>query len=172
MQMSSPLVACWMGKVTLFIPYFGQLLSWINLDLGIQVCFYHGMDVYQKTWLQFIFPFYIWLLVIVIIIICHYSPKVMKLMGMRNIEILATLFLLSYTKLLKTISAVFSAMSISVADSNNTLDPLTAQKVWVYDGNIDYLSGKHLPLFIAALLILLFVFLPFTLLLVFGQYLI
>ncbi len=153
-------------------PIFRTTLSWINLDSGIQVCFYHGMDVYQKTWLQFIFPFYILLLVIAIIILCHYSPKIMKLLGMRNIEILATLFLLSYTKLLKTISVVFSAINISVGDSNDTSDPLTLQRVWVYDGNIDYLSDKHLPLFIAALLILLFVFLPFTLLLVFGQYLI
>ena len=27
-------------------------LSWINLDFGIEACFYSGMDVYQKSWLQ------------------------------------------------------------------------------------------------------------------------
>ena len=37
-------------------PILHVFISWINLDLGIEVCFYSGMDVYQKTWLQFVFP--------------------------------------------------------------------------------------------------------------------
>ena len=41
-------------------PFLHAFISWINLDLGIEVCFYSGMNVYQKTWLQFVFPFYIW----------------------------------------------------------------------------------------------------------------
>ena len=75
-------------------PFLHVFISWINLDLGIEVCFYSGMDVYQKTWLQFVFPFYIWFLVGVIVLVCHFSSTVMKLMGMRNIEVLATPFLL------------------------------------------------------------------------------
>lgn len=31
-------------------------IAWVNLDLGIETCFYPGMDSYQKTWLQFAFP--------------------------------------------------------------------------------------------------------------------
>ena len=45
------------------------------------------------------------------------------------------------------------------------------QRVWTYDGNIEYLKGKHVALFTVALLLLLFLFLPYTLLLTFGQYL-
>ncbi len=150
-------------------PVLRVIMSWINLDLGIKTCFYSGMDVHQKTWLQFIFPFYIWVLVLGIIVVCHYSPRIMKLMGMRNVEVLATLFLLSYTKILKTISTVFSVANISVANATNTSDPFASQTVWAYDGNIDYLGHRHLPLFIMALLFLLFIFLPYTLLLVFGQ---
>ena len=37
-------------------------VSWLNLNLGIETCFYHGMDTYDKTWLQFVFPMYILLL--------------------------------------------------------------------------------------------------------------
>ena len=44
------------------------------------------------------------------------------------------------------------------------------RKVWFYDGNVDYLKGKHIPLFIAALLLLL-IFLPYTAILIFIQYL-
>ena len=42
-------------------------ISWINLDFGIQTCFYNGMDTYAKTWLQFVFPVYIWIIVVTIV---------------------------------------------------------------------------------------------------------
>ena len=152
-------------------PFLHVFISWINLDLGIEVCFYSGMDVYQKTWLQFVFPFYIWFLVGVIILLCHYSSRFMKIMGMRNIEVLATLFLLSYAKLLKTIVTALSVTNIMVASADNITDPLRPHKVWVYDGNIDYFSSKHLPLFIVAVLFLFTLFMPYTLFLLCGQWL-
>ena len=49
--------------------------------------------------------------------------------------------------------------------------PTYNKGVWLYDANIDYLSGKHIPLFIVAVLVFLFLFLPYTLLLLFGQWL-
>ena len=152
-------------------PFLRVFISWINLDLGIEVCFYSGMDVYQKTWLQFVFPFYVWFLVGVIILVCHYSSTVMKLMGMRNIEVLATLFLLSYAKLLKTIVTALSVTNIMVASADNITDPLCPHKVWVYDGNIDYFGPKHLPLFIVAVLFLFMLFMPYTVFLLCGQWL-
>ena len=41
--------------------------------------------------------------------------------------------------------------------------------MWLYDGNIDYLKGKHIYLFAAAAVLLLFLVLPYTLVLVFVQ---
>ena len=152
-------------------PFLHVFISWINLDLDIEVCFYSGLDVYQKTWLQFVFPFYIWFLVGVIILVCHYSSSVMKLMGMRNIEVLATLFLLSYAKLLKTIVTALSVTNIMVASADNITDPLRPHKVWVYDGNIDYFGPKHLPLFIVSVLFLFMLFMPYTMFLLCGQWL-
>ena len=150
-------------------PMLRIFLSWINLDFGIEACFYSGMDVYQKSWLQFVFPFYVWFLVGTIILFCHYSSTVMKLMGLRNIEVLATLFLLSYSKLLKTIVTALSYTDILVASADNVSDTLTPQRVWVYDANINYFSRKHLPLFVVALVFLILLFLPYTILLTFGQ---
>ena len=43
--------------------------------------------------------------------------------------------------------------------------------VWLYDARVDYLHGKHIPLFLVAVLVFLFLFLPYTLLLLFGQWL-
>ena len=56
-----------------------QLLAWLNLDLGIETCFYDGMTIYAYTWLQFVFPFYVWFLIGVIIVATHYSTKLTRI---------------------------------------------------------------------------------------------
>ena len=43
--------------------------------------------------------------------------------------------------------------------------------MWLYDANIDYFSIKHIPLFVLAMLVFVFLFIPYTLLLLFGQWL-
>ena len=43
-----------------FVPVF---ISWLNLDIGFDICFFEGMDVYAKIWLQLAFPAYIVFLV-------------------------------------------------------------------------------------------------------------
>ena len=35
------------------------LLSLLNVDLGIETCFYDGMEKYAKIWLQLAFPSYL-----------------------------------------------------------------------------------------------------------------
>ena len=38
--------------------FLSWFIAWINLDLGIETCFYNGLHAYVKTWLQFVFPLY------------------------------------------------------------------------------------------------------------------
>ena len=83
-------------------------IAWLNLDVGIETCYYNGMDTYGRTWLQFVFPLYVWALVGLIIVVSHYSTNAARIFGRNPVSVLATLFLLSYTKLLQTIIAVFS----------------------------------------------------------------
>ena len=59
-------------------------IAWINLDFGIETCFYDGMDAYSKTWLQFVFPVYIWVLVGLMILISHYSKKFASMLGIET----------------------------------------------------------------------------------------
>ena len=138
-------------------------IAWLNLDCGIEVCFYDGMDAYSRTWLQFVFPLYIWVMVGFLILVSHYSFRVSKWLGNNPVAVLATLFLLSYTKLLQTIIVTFSFTFLEYPDGNKA--------VWLYDGNVPFLRGKHAYLFIAGMVILLFLFLPYTLLLLLGQWL-
>ena len=150
-------------------PILSVFIAWLNLDSGVETCFYPGMDTYKKTWLQFVFPIYIWLLVVAIIVASYYSSTAMKVFGRNNIAILATLFRLSYSKILKTIITALSATQLLRGKAGDVTSPLMPHTVWAYDGNIKYLKGKHVILFTVALLLLLFLFLPYTLLLTFGQ---
>ena len=138
-------------------------IAWLNLDLGIETCFYNGMDAYVKTWLQFVFPLYVWALIGMIILGSYYSGRMAKVFGSNPIAVLATLFLLSYAKLLCTVIAALSLTYLEYPDDLQIA-------VWLYDGNIRYFSGKHIPLFTAAMVCLIFLFLPYTTLLVFGQW--
>ena len=138
-------------------------IAWLNLDVGIETCYYNEMDMYGRTWLQFIFPLYVWALVALIIIVSHYSTYAARIFGRNPVSVLATLFLLSYTKLLRTIITVFSVGFIEYPEMKMT------KAIWLYDGNINYLQGKHILLFITALFFLVVLFLPYTFLLLFGQ---
>ena len=60
------------------INIFTIFISWLNLDLGIETCFYDSMDIYAYSWFQFLFPFYVWFLVCCIILACRYSQSVAK----------------------------------------------------------------------------------------------
>ena len=141
------------------IPFFSQIISWINLDFGIKICFYNGMDRYVKEWLQFAFPFYVWAIIIVIILICRVSSKVSRLVGSNAVPVLATLLLLSYTKLLRTIVAVLHKRDITLHCQNSS-HQLT---VWYEDPTLQYAKGKHLYLFSFALIVLVLFCLPYTL---------
>ena len=133
-------------------------ISWLNLDLGIETCFYNGMDAYAKTLLQFVFPIYVWSLVGVIIFVSHFSQKIASLLGSNPIAVLATLFLISYAKILRAIIAAFSFTHLEY--------PYGRVAVWTYDGNLEYFTALSLT----ASLSFIFLILPFTLLLFFGQW--
>ena len=152
----------------IFFPYgtnntfLSIFIAWLNLDLGIETCFYSDLNAYAKTWLQFLFPLYIWIIVVLIIVSSHYSTTAAKLSGRNAVQVLATLFLLSYAKLLRITTTAFSFTLLEYPDGS-------VKKIWLYDGNVDYLKGKHIALFVAALLLLLFISLPYTVALLFIQ---
>ena len=81
-------------------------ISWVNLDLGIETCFYSQMSSQAKVLLQLVFPAYLFLLIFLIIILSKYFALFSKLLSNRNpVAALATLIVLSYSKLLRFIIA-------------------------------------------------------------------
>ena len=140
-------------------------VAWLNLDLGIDVCFIDGLDAYIKTWLQLAFPAYIISLVVVVIIVSEYSPKFAGLIGKKDpVSTLATLILLSYAKLLSVTITALSFATLDYPDGKQEI-------VWLPDGNVKYFQGKHIPLVLVAVLIII-IGLPYTILLFLWQWIV
>ena len=139
----------------LLTKFLSVFIAWLNLDLGIQTCFFTGMTAYTKTWLQFVFPVYVWIMVGFMIYGSRHFPTISRLIGSNAVHVLATLFLLSYAKLLRTVIAVSLS---TVLIGKNSSAPL----VWLLDGNIQFFRGTHIALFIMALVVVLVYIVPFT----------
>ena len=145
------------NPLTLFLP-------WLNLDLGIEICFYTGLNYYSYTWLQFIFPFYLWFLVGLIILACKYSSRAMKLFGSNPVAVLATVVLMSYSKLLHTSQEILSYVTVYYSNG-------TQEKRWKMDPNLHYFQGEHIPLAMFGIFIVTLFLIPYLVLISFGYYL-
>ena len=78
------------------------------------------MDTYAKTWLQFVFPVYVLILLLLIILLNKYYPALSKFYRVKNTQsdeshniphpmyVLATFFILAYGKIVRTIIASLS----------------------------------------------------------------
>ena len=132
---------------TSFVTVF---VSWLNLEFGFDTCYFQGMDTCTKTWLQLAFPAYIIILVVLVIVISSHSIKFSNLIGKKNpVATLSTLILLSYAKLLEV---CFKSLLVGILEY-----PDGSRKwLWLPDATIKYLSGKHIPLYITSVLVLLF----------------
>ena len=138
-------------------------ISLANLDLGIKTCFYNGMDDYAKMWLQLAFPFYLILIAALLILASRYSATVQKITAHRALPVLATLFLLSYAKVLRIVSiALFFYSSIThLPSEHSTL-------VWSVDANVPLFGVKFTLLFVVCLILFL-AMIPFNGILLFTK---
>ena len=149
----------------IFLPYLGQsfptiFVAWLNLDTGFDVCIAEHNDAYTKAWLELLFPIYLFVIITIIITTSKYSKRFSYLIGKHDpVATLATMILLSYTKLLRSTITMLSIARLEYTNSSGMI-----YRVWRLDGNILYLRDKHIALFVMALIILL-VGIPFTIIL-------
>ena len=139
------------------VSFFSTFIAWLNLDLGIQVCFFHGLSAFGRAWLQFLFPAYIWILVGIMILGSRYSTRMARVTGNNAVPVLATLFLLSYAKLLRTVIDATSFTTITGAGGG-------VAALWLVDGNLLFLNVPHIFLFLMSLIAAFAYIIPFTVL--------
>ena len=136
---------------SLFLPFskpnlLTVFIAWLNLSIGFDVCLYIGLNEYIKAWLLFIFPIYLIVLVIAVILFSGYSSKFASIIGKKNpAATLATLILLSYTKCFQTIIKILSFTILKYPDGS-------LKFVWLPDANVQFLEPKRVPLFLIAVL--------------------
>ena len=140
-------------------------VAWLNFDFGIQTCFYDGLNIYHYSWLEFLFPFYLWVIIIIIIMGSHYSQRVSDSLGHNAVAVLDTILLMSYSKILKATIVPLSSTSLIHLPKD------TIERVWLYNANMSYFQDPHhIVLGIFAIFTLLFLFLPYTFLLLCGHW--
>ncbi len=127
--------------------FFTVVIYMFNTQIGMKRCFWESMTAYGRTWFSYVFPLYMISLVLAIIIISKYSLRCAHLLGRRNpVATLATLILLSYAYFLRSILDILSFTVLKYPDGNHTV-------VWLPDASVKYFQGKHIPLFLSAIIL-------------------
>ena len=139
---------------SMFASFVDVAVSWMNLNVGFPVCFYGNMSTVAKIGLQFVFPVYLWLLVLILVFASRYSVHLANMIASSSVQVLATLIQLSFAKLLSTVAAAF--ISAKVSTSNNS-----TITVWYHDGNVKYLQDEHLVLFLLSVITTVIFLLPY-----------
>ena len=127
------------------------LVKFINLSLGFELCFYDGMDTLAKVGIQLLFPAYLFVIMIVIIILAKYSSKISNA-GFSAAKTFSTLLLLCYTSVVETCIQIVAGKTIN--GINGTF--------WYADPIIPYGQGFHGFLVFVAVVLILFYILPFS----------
>jgi len=135
-----------------------------NLDIGIEVCFYNGMTPHVATWLGFIFPIYLLCIVAGLVVASRYSVNVERLTRKKVIPVIATLFLLSYNKIMiVTFDVLFSY------STNHHLNSKKTEIHWTIDTGIPLFGIRHLLLFCFCAMVLLLLIVPINALLIYAK---
>ena len=139
-------------------------VSLMNLNLGFPMCLYNGMTPTVKTAIQFVYPVYLWVLVIGFIIFSHYSTRISNRTASSSVQVLASLIHLSFSKVLITCIDIIAYVPVHTAEEGTVV-------VWYGDGNVEYLSSpQHIVLFTVAVISLLLYIVPYILFVSLGRY--
>ena len=140
------------------------VFSLLNLNLGFPLCFYNGMNQLWKTGLSLIFPIYLLMIVVFIIVISRYSTWLSNRTSRSSVQVLVTVVHLSFSKLLLALIDVFTPATIHTEDGS--------YRVWYWDGSVEYVGESHYPPVITATTIVAIFIVPYITLLILGRTLI
>ena len=151
------------------IGHYSVIVSSINLYNDFPICLYNGMTDTVKTALQFVFPVYTWLLVIMVILISRNSSLVTNWIVDRSVQVLVTIFHLSYIKVLLTTVTVLTPLKVLV--ENTETNGTTIVHLWNANPSIPYGSTwEHILLIIVAIAFLMLFLLPYLVLSLFVPF--
>ena len=161
----SPSVELLMTHSSIF-KYFLYGISFTIYDLKIPFCIWNGFSTTDVMFFEYIFSFYLWLMVIIIILISHCSTKVSNLTVGSSVQVLVTLMFISFSNLLSLSLNIFTPAHIHQLST----DGITSSRlVWFTDGSILYgRDPLHIILMCTSITVISFFIIPFILIGLFG----
>ena len=129
------------------------------------MCLHNGMTPTVKTGIQFIYPVYLWILLIGFIILYYqHSIRISNKTASYSVQVLASLIHLSFSKVLITCIDIIAYVPVRTAQDGTVI-------VWYGDGNVNYLSSpQYLALFTVAVTSLLLYIIPYIVFVTLGRY--
>lgn len=139
-----------------------SIVSILSLDIGIELCFFDGMNALSRTGLQFVFPIYLFFL-IGIFILFGQLLKLPEWFGVSIPNTFVTLLILCYSKIAAVCFDILAPTVARVITNEST----TLSLRWPLDPTVHYFQGWHAPLGVLSLLLIVFYLIPFPFLLLF-----
>ena len=128
-------------------------ISTLNLGPYFETCFYNGMTMYVKKWLQLTYPFYKLLIAILFTVGSRYSSKLYRLKFSKSLPVLATLFMVCYTSILLIVASALSYVTIThLPDRHSKI-------VWLHDPTLPLFGWKFLLFIVVCIFLSLFLLL-------------
>ena len=145
--------------VKVLSPTFQTFLSWFNMDMGVPTCFFKGMTTFSSVLLEGAFPLYLWLVAFTVVVLSNKNVRLTRFLGENPVQVVATLILLTYSKMLRVALSALRYTNIYVFDEEGHHHTTC---MWYLDSTVKYLrSAEHITLFIIAILFITVTF-PFT----------
>ena len=149
--------------------YLAKIILALNFGPTFVSCFSNEMDEFVRFLLNFIFSYYLLLLVFFIILGAHkFNLRIFRVefIAKRAVPVLATLIVITYANLILLVINVLRNTSIYTYDPNTLIEPY---KVWLFQPTLRYFSGRHLVLGMLAMIVTLLYLIPLTVVILFGD---
>ena len=131
----------------------------VNLDFGIETCFYEGMNALEYVGLQFVFPLYLYFLMAMIVLVARFKWPQNNIFSAG--KTFATLLVVSYSSILRTCTQVLQHVIV------HSITTKISSVRWLIDPQVKYFHSLHAVLAVFSILLLVLYLIPLPLILLF-----
>ena len=142
------------------------IISFLNLDIGFETCFYDGMSQLAYTGLKLTYPFYLLLIISGIAFAAKFCPRrLLKLESLKPVRAIATVLFLSFNTIFQSVTRILAFAILTYKGRDTEIKEF----LWLLDPSVRYGSGGHGVLVAISVLLFIFVLLPQVFLLIFYK---
>ena len=144
-----------------FIP-----VSLLNLDIGVETCFYDGMTQLDRAGLRLVFPIYLFILMSMFIWLASRSITLSQWLAKSSFtptKLLATIITLSYNSITQSCFQILGFIKVTVYQEDGSSSII---RPWAMDPSVEYFSPLHTFLFVISVALLVIFVIPVPILLI------